>query len=263
MLSIVRPSLAESLCPASHTVGVSRVHVDERGFARRVRICDLVPVSLFSATASLPASDELHVFPRWVLFCDSNCFYCKSVQEAVPASPREPGGDQPVSHPISLSEEKKSMCLDSTSQVGRCSLLALFCLAWYHSQAGARGTSLRQVSCQRPAWQSCLPLPGPHGNLALTRVKFLSFTASERKNDTGAGAVSQPQPPSSPLAKAQKHFLIGGAHLLPRSIHSWRMATACVALTVVHSQPAERPWPEQPIAAATWPRGSTQSTACT
>lgn len=39
----------------------------------------------------------------------------------------------------------------------------------------------------------------------------------------------------------KKHFLIRGAHMLPRRVHSWNMATACMALTI--TQPTEHPRP--------------------
>lgn len=39
----------------------------------------------------------------------------------------------------------------------------------------------------------------------------------------------------------KKHFLIRGAHMLPRRVHSWNIATACMALTI--TQPTEHPRP--------------------
>ena len=55
--------------------------------------------------------------------------------------------------------------------------------------------------------------------------------------------MSQLQQPSSTLAKAQNYFLIRRAHLLPRSVHSWSTATACMALIVTltaHRAPTTR-----------------------
>lgn len=104
-----------------------------------------------SATASLPASDELYKFPKRVPFCDSNCLYHKSVQEVslVVTSVC----------PTRLSRVRKtSRCaLSLPLSSARCSLLAPLCLALSHSQAGARGTFLGQMPCQRPAWLSKAP----------------------------------------------------------------------------------------------------------
>lgn len=49
----------------------------------------------------------------------------------------------------------------------------------------------------------------------------------------------------------------------PRGARRWRVAAACMALPAVRSQPAEHPGPEQPTAAATWPRQPAENTACT
>lgn len=81
------------------------------------------------------------------------------------------------------------------------------------------GAILQQdpVEASRPQGQSLFSLRG--------------WTTLEQE----MGAV-QVQLPSSPLAKAQKHFLISGAHLLPRRTHSWTMTTACTAqLACTHS----------------------------
>lgn len=64
------------------------------------------------------------------------------------------------------------------------------------------------------------------------------------------GGFSQVQQPRSLLAKAQKHFLLHGAHLLPRSTHSWSMSTTCKAWLST-----EHPQPEHEIAAVTAPGG--------
>lgn len=101
-----------------------------------------------------------------------------------------------MSHRTSTSEGKP-MSLESTPQL---------------CKVQPPGSAL---PCSVPQPGRRLPLPGPHGNLTPTGAKSLSFTAAERKDDTGAGAASQPQSPSSPLAKAQKHFLISGAVCSP------------------------------------------------
>lgn len=159
------------------------------------------------ATASLPASDKLYTFPKRVPFCDSNCLY-KSVQELSLA----------VSSvcPTAPPQVRESLCaLSLPLSSARCSLLAPLC-ATARQAPGEPPSGTCPVSAL-PGFQRCLPLPGPHGNLTPTGAKLLSFTAAERKDDTGAGAASQPQSPSSPLAKAQKHFLISGARLLPEA----------------------------------------------
>lgn len=125
--------------------------------------------------------------------------------------------------------------------------MALLCLAWSHSQTEeARGTSLGLMPCQCSVWQRHHPpklwKPHSHRNRVSCRGRI---TLGCR-----VGGISQVQQPSSLLAKAQKHFLINGAHLLPRSIHSWSMPTACMACL-----PAEYPQPEHEIAAVTGPRG--------
>lgn len=153
------------------------------------------------------------------------------------------------------------MCFESTPQLckGQPPGSALPCSV---PQPGRRQGNLPQADALSVP---CLAFKGAslcQDPMGTSGAKSLSFTTADRKSDTGAGAVSQPQSPSSPLAKAQEHFRISGFPLLPRSAHSWRVAAACVALPAVHSQPAERPWPEQPTAAATWPTQLAENTAC-
>lgn len=83
MLRILRSSrLSHRALPAPRQVSVvsaEAVRAGERGFAGEcVSVIWSQPHS--SATASLPASNELYMFPKRVPFCDSNCLY-KSVQE--------------------------------------------------------------------------------------------------------------------------------------------------------------------------------------
>lgn len=126
VLSILRPSLAESPCPASHSgcrscpLRACR-WINERGFARQVCICDLVPASLFSATASLPASEELHTCSQGrchsVTLTASTAGQCKLQVNARGSAciPQKAWQYQPMSHPISLSKENKSRVSKSRS----------------------------------------------------------------------------------------------------------------------------------------------------
>lgn len=133
---------------------------------------------------------------------------------------------------------------------GRCSLLgrALPCLV---SQLNRSKGELVLGGCHAIAlffaWRRRHPPSGPHGNLTVIGTK------SQRKNDTGAGDGGCPRC-SCQAHHLQKHFLISGAHLLPRHIHSWSK-TSLRSLTVMHSQPVEHPRPENTTTATTLPRG--------
>lgn len=74
-----------------------------------------------------------------------------------------------------------------------------------------------------PAWRRRHPPPGPRGSLTASGAKPVSEDERHWGSRWGLSGFS------CQAHHLQMHFLISGAHLLPRRTHSWTMTTACMA----------------------------------